>query len=231
MTRLTAFNVGDLVHCIKRGAFGNVIFREESDYWRFVRLLYLCNEEFHDANLYKTEKTLKIFERPAHWPAREPLVDIIAWVAMPNHFHLLLREKKEGGVGKFMQRLCSSITNGFNVKYENRGTIFQGKYRPVIVTNEQHLEHLIPYIVSKNTLELYPEGGLRSAMQDLPTAWQWAKEYRFSSLLSCIDTFPGTSPIISQTALVDLGYPKSEADMRKLSRECIELNLSKHFGD
>ncbi|PJC56119.1 hypothetical protein CO026_02030 [Candidatus Kaiserbacteria bacterium CG_4_9_14_0_2_um_filter_41_32] len=231
MTRFTSFNVGDLVHCIKRGAFGNIIFREESDYWRFVRLLYLCNDEFQDTNLNKAEKTLQLFERPPHWPERKPLVDIVSWVAMPNHFHILLHEKREGGVGKFMQRLCSSITNGFNVKYNNQGTVFQGKYKPVVVTNELHLEHLIPYIVSKNTLELYSEDGLSGALENFDDAWRWVKEYKFSSLLSCIDTYPGTSPIISKQVLRDLGYPKSEPVFKQLSIECIELNLTKHFGE
>jgi hypothetical protein len=78
MARVTTFAVGDIVHCVKRGAFGNVIFRDQSDYWRFVRLLYLCNDEFKDPNLVKQEKTLQLFERPAHWPAQEPLVDILS---------------------------------------------------------------------------------------------------------------------------------------------------------
>ncbi len=231
MTRLTSFNVGDLVHCIKRGAFGAPIFRDESDYWRFIRLLYLCNDQFQDHNVVKLEKTLKMFERPQHWPPHEPLVDVVAWVAMPNHFHLLLQERTEGGVGKFMQRLCSSVTNGFNHKYQNSGTIFQGKYKPVLVTNEIHLHHLVPYIVSKNTLELYPAEGLVGAMKQFDQAWKWAKAYKFSSLQSCIQVSGTISPIISPAALANLGYPMQEGDFKQLSRECIELNLTKHFGE
>jgi putative transposase len=91
---------------------------------------------------------------------------------MPNHFHLLLREKKIGGIGKFMQRLGGSITMGFNMKYKNQGSIFQAKYKPILVLNDSHLYHLVPYINVKNVMELYPEGGLNRAFSEFDNAWE-----------------------------------------------------------
>lgn len=225
MTRFTAFSVGDFVHCIKRGAFGNEIFRDTSDYWRFVRLLYLCNDEFQDHNFTKLEKTLQIFERPPHWPVRQPLVDIISWCAMPNHFHLLLRQRREGGVSKFMQRLCSSITNGYNLKYENQGSIFQAKYKPVLVLGDAHMYQLVPYINVKNVMELYPDGGLEGAFSNFDTAWEWAKENQFSSIKTFM--FGASSPILSMNIINDLGYPKTEQEFKRQSHECISYTLTK----
>ena len=36
---------------------------------------------------------------------RETLVDIGAYCLMPNHFHLLVREKNNGGISAFMKNL------------------------------------------------------------------------------------------------------------------------------
>ena len=225
MARVTKFEVGDLVHCIKRGAFGHEIFHDQSDYWRFVRLLYLCNDEFQDTNLNKAEKTLKLFERPPHWPERKPLVDIMSWCAMPNHFHILLREKQVGGIGKFMQRLGGSITMTFNTKYQNQGSIFQSKYKPVLIIDDTHLYHLLPYINIKNVMELYPVGGLKGAFNDFDTAWEWAKNYQFSSLKTFALGTP--SPILSMEAIQYFNYPKPETEFKQQSQECINLNLNK----
>ncbi len=196
MSRITDFAVGDYIHCIKRGAFGVEIFRDKSDYYRFMRLLYLCNDEYIDKNFGKLESTLKMFERPTHWPSRDPLVEVISWVAMPNHFHILLREVKKGGVGKFMQRVSGSITLGYNRRYDNKGTIFQGQYKPVVVEDSDHLTNLIHYINVKNVCELYPHGGISGAIKNFDHAFSWALEYPFSSLKSVV--YDLTSPILAQ---------------------------------
>lgn len=125
MPRFVSYDEGALVHCIHRGVMGTDIFRDDNDKWRFIRLLYLLNDTYIDNHLSRTESTLKLFERPDTWPERDPLVEVLAFVVMPNHFHLLLREKKKGSIGKFMQRLSGSITLGFNKKYNSVGTIFQ----------------------------------------------------------------------------------------------------------
>ena len=103
--------------------------RDKKDQWRFIRLLYHMNDVFKDDFWERETAELGLFGRPSHWPEREPLVDILAWVLMPNHFHLIIRETKEGGVAKFMQKLSNSMSSHFNKKYEEKGSIFQGAYK------------------------------------------------------------------------------------------------------
>lgn len=100
---------------------------------------------------------------------------------MSNHFHLLLKEVGEGGVAKFMQRLCGSMSMHFNVKYEEKGSLFQGAYKGRTITSDQHLRQIIPYIMIKNVFERYP-GGYKKALKEFNRAYQWAESYPFSSL-------------------------------------------------
>lgn len=232
--RITSYKDDEIVHCIHRGVMGVKIFRDESDYWRFLRLAYLCNDQYRDTNLGRTEQTLEVFERPSHWPDREPLVDILSFVVMPNHFHLLLRQRSEGGIGKFIQRLAGSVTMGFNKKYKNKGTIFQSKYKPVIVTEDHHLSRLISYINIKNVCELYPDGGLAGAVNDFDAAYQWAKEYKFSSMKNWTEEL--SSPLLDMVEISAskngqgvVPFYSSENDFKEVSRQMVVATYQKQL--
>lgn len=157
------------------------IVRDAADRNRFAKLLFYLNDTFYDSNWQKATISRNSFERPAEWPEREPLVRILAWTLMPNHFHLLLEEIREGGISKLMQRVCGSMSAHFNAKYRERGSIFQGAYRSRTVSEDTHLRYLAFYVQVKNVLELYP-GGLKRALGKFDDAWEWATRYKFSSL-------------------------------------------------
>jgi len=60
--------------------------------------------------------------------------------------------------------------------------LFQGAFRSVTVTSDRQLQRLAIYVMVKNTLEMYPEGGLKEALKDLDNVWEWAVRYPYSSL-------------------------------------------------
>lgn len=223
--RVEPYGVGSIVHVIKRGARGMDIVHDEADRWRFVRLLYLLNDTYQprnnarvcksdlhnqtldnvasdDASQTCTSAPASFFERPDHWPEREPLVSVLGWTLMPNHLHLLLRENREGGISKFTQRLFGSMSNAHNKKYEEKGSIFQGAFRGKTVDTDEYLRYVLAYIVVKNVFELYP-GGLASAMNDFDKAWKWAGTYPFSSFRTAVHG--DLSPIIDHSAFAQLG--------------------------
>lgn len=179
--RIEPYTIGSIVHALKRGARGMDIVLDDADKWRFMKSLFILNDVYSNENWHRLTAKLSLFERPKDWPEREPLVRILAWVLMPNHFHLLLQEKSERGISKFMQRLCGSMSMCFNVKYDGKGSIFQGAYKAKLVDGDSYLRYLPFYIQVKNVLELYP-GGLRAAIENFDEAWDWALKYEFSSL-------------------------------------------------
>ncbi len=179
--RIEPYSIGSVIHVVKRGARGMDIVSDDADKWRFVKSLFILNDAYCNHDWHRETADLPLFQRPDHWPEKDPLTKILAWVLMPNHFHLLLQEKIEGGSAKFMQRLCGSMSLCFNLKYESSGSIFQGAYKSKTVDKDSYLRHLAFYIQVKNVLELYP-GGLVAALKDFDKAWDWALKYPFSSL-------------------------------------------------
>lgn len=201
--RVEPYSIDSYLHIMKRGARGMEIVRNNKDYLRFIRLLYYLNDEFQSDNWERNIDNLAPFERPVEWPERSPLVRIAAWTLMPNHFHLCLQEIRSGGISKFMQRLCGSMSAHFNAKYREKGSIFQGAFRSRTINDNSYLRHLAPYIMVKNVFELYPEGGLTGAIKKFEDAWRWAVEdYPFSSLSVYAKGL--NSPIIERNIFHDI---------------------------
>lgn len=216
--RVEPYTVNSYLHVVKRGARGMEIVRNDSDRWRFVKLLYYLNDEFQVDNWERCLDDLAMFERPKEWPERRPLVCVSAWTLLPNHFHLCLQEIHAGGVSKFMQRLCGSMSANFNAKYNEKGSIFQGAFKSRTVGDDNYLRYLAPYIMVKNVFELYPRGGLKASVKNFDDAWRWAtQEYRFSSLP--VYANEKDSPIVDRNILHDIF--ETPAVFKKRAREMV----------
>ena len=101
MERGHIISEGEYYHLYNRGVEKRNIFLTQEDRNRFKRLLYVANgtENFVFRDIEK--KSLKDIDRG------EPLVAIAAWVLMPNHFHILVKEITEDGTAMFMRKLCT----------------------------------------------------------------------------------------------------------------------------
>ena len=199
--RVEPYQVGSVVHVVKRGARGGAIVFDNADRWRFTRTLYILNDEYQN-NEWTRYSQSGIFTRPEHWPARDSLVSVLAWVLLDNHFHLLLQVNKDYGLSKFMQRLGGSMTTYANEKYAQTGSLFQGSYRSRTVDNDHYLQYLVLYIAVKNVLEMHPRG-FQYAVENFAESWKWAQTYPFSSFQTLADS--RQSPIIDMEACRALG--------------------------
>lgn len=73
-------------------------------------------------------------------------VDLLVFALMPNHIHLLIKQRTKDAVIKFMQRLSTSYVMYFNKKYKRIGALFQGTYKATLINSELYLLHLSRYI-------------------------------------------------------------------------------------
>ena len=206
------------MHVMKRGGRGLPIVRDHNDRSNFVQSLLYLNDEHRDENWRQALKDTPFPERPPHWPVRKPLVDLWAWTLMPNHFHLIVRERRDGGISKFMQRFCGSLSAYANAKYAEKGSLFQGGYKGRVVSDDADLRWLASYVMVKNTLELYP-GGLVTAAKEFEKAWEWGSWYEFSSMSSYARHI--NSPIVAIYDNPLLDWFKDRKKFKKDSRDMI----------
>lgn len=229
--RKEPFAVGDYVHILKRGAKKLPIIKDTNDRWRFLKILRHLNDEFISEYWEEDVETNKsnagsIFDRPDFWPKEKPLIMILAYTLMPNHFHILAKEIIEGGIARFMQKLGNSMTGHFNLKYKESGTIFQGSYKARRVTSDEYLRYLAVYIMVKNVFELHPNG-MSYAIKNFEKAFDWAVEYQFSSLADYHPSQVRPAGKIIQKEILGQIF-SSPRDFKNFARDCI---LGKVFSE
>jgi len=139
---------GEYYHVYNRGAHKREIFNNPGDYFRFQLMLHLSNTDdrivMRDLlESYKGRSFVEIFEEVE---VSHSLVDVLAYCLMPNHFHLILRQKSKDGISHFMKKLATSYSMYFNTKYECSGTLFQGRFQSKHVADESYFRWLFAYV-------------------------------------------------------------------------------------
>jgi putative transposase len=181
MNRKTVLVPGEFYHVYNRGTDKRKIFLSEKDRERFLALLYLANgtNPVRMDNLRQQGFTLLAL---GELDRGVPLVDIGAYCLMPNHFHLLLQEKEEGGISRFMQKLTTGYTMYFNKRHERSGTLLQGVFKSTHVKDDRQLAYLLSYI-HLNPVKLIEPKWKESGIRDRKGAERFLETYRHSSYL------------------------------------------------
>ncbi len=216
--RIEPYTTGSYLHVLKRGARGIDIVHDESDMWRFLRILFFMNDEHVDFNWSVITKGKGLFYRPDNWPKQKPLVNILCYTLMPNHIHLLLKEIRKGGTSLFMKKIGQSMTEHANLKYKEKGSLFQGAYKSKTIKTDEYLCYVAVYIMVKNVFELYPKNGLIGAQKNFEDAWKWANTYSFSSL-GDYSGMRNISPVIEKEIFKD--FFDTSAKFKSFSRDII----------
>jgi len=189
MRRKFPFVVGKIYHIYNRGVAKCPICYQEADYWRLLQGLCLFNDVKSATNiLWQLEKTrgrltLGVLKNyiVTEDKKRKPLVRILAYCIMPNHYHLLVEEIQEGGISKFMKKLNQGYARYFNNKYQRVGHLWQDKFQNVLVENELYLLYLLVYINVLNPAELIESNWKERGVKNIEKVLEFAEKYQWST--------------------------------------------------
>ncbi|OGF86680.1 hypothetical protein A3B19_00335 [Candidatus Giovannonibacteria bacterium RIFCSPLOWO2_01_FULL_46_32] len=140
---------GEYYHIFNRGVDKRHIFSNDADRWRFLTLLCVLQGEDSFPQIGRIVPFVKSssFDNDIfNGVIKTKYVDLISFCLMPNHFHLKMRELKESGVSKFMQRLLGAYTKYFNIRYGRTGHLFGSRFRAVHIDSNEYLNYLSAYI-------------------------------------------------------------------------------------
>ena len=174
--------IGGIYHTLNRGVDKRKIFMDDKDYLRFIHDLFEFNdvEPPHNVNYFFQKKHMDIARPYMERRPRKLLVDILAFCLMPNHYHLLLKPRSEGGLSKFMKKLNMGYAKYFNERHKRNGTLFEGRYKSGLVKDDSHFIHL-PYYIHLNPLDLkFPKWRDRE-IGNHKEAMKFLENYRWSS--------------------------------------------------
>jgi len=166
-----------IYHIYNRGVDKRDIFNNDNDRRRFLA----CLQYFNDTNQVKNIERLCDIQSSTNNDDRDKLVEILAFVLMPNHYHLLVKPLVEDGVSEFMKKIGIGYTHYFNIKNQRSGTLFQGKYKFVRIESDDQLAY-IPYYIHFNPIELIESEWKEKEVKDKDQALDFLKSYPWSSL-------------------------------------------------
>ncbi len=106
-------------HITSRGDGRRKIYGSESDYNKFLEYLLKAKERYQ--------------------------FRFYAYALMPNHFHLLIETLKPN-ISQIMHYIKSSYTTYYNTKRKNVGHLFQGRFKSIVVDQDNYFLLLTRYI-------------------------------------------------------------------------------------
>ena len=222
--RKTDFVEGEYYHLYNRGNSKQKIFLDDKDRERFLKLLYLCNSkqriDFKN-DIVKRKINAWDFEKG------ESIVNIGAWVLMPNHFHLYITPKTEAllpsgsAITDFMHRVLTAYSKYFNAKYQRTGSLFEGKFKSVHISKDTQAKYLFSYI-HLNPLKLidsrWNKNGSKASVLKFT---KFLNSYKWSSYFDYLEIIRPESKIINRIDF--LNYFESKNSFQEEIFEWIKI--------
>lgn len=150
--RKVQFAPGEHYHVYGRGVGKQIIFLDTRDYVRFLFLILYFQSSVVIHNIssivggFIKYKVFRISKKNKEKILKQRIVKLVAFTLMPNHFHLIVLELKDGGISEYMQRVLTSYSKYFNIKYKKSGHVFQGPFQATHIDKDEYLLHLSAYI-------------------------------------------------------------------------------------
>jgi putative transposase len=135
---------GEVFHVLNRAVARLTIFEKPEDYLAFIRAV---------------DETWQIVPLP-----------IFAMVAMPNHWHFVVRPETADQVSEFFRRLTVMHTMRWHAHYKTGGTghLYQGRFKSFPIQSDGHLLTVMRY-VERNPV--------RADFIELAEDWEWGSAH------------------------------------------------------
>jgi len=182
---------GQFYHVFNRGNNRGDIFFERDNYLFFLR-------RFQEYVVGAPD-----FRSLQDFGSLTPHAQVIAYVLMPNHYHVLLKALDDN-LSAAMQKFSISYTKAINERFDRVGSLFQGAFEAKLVDNENYLRHLSRYI------HLNP---VRARLCGLPEQWE------FSSYLEYIGRRCGHDQTSEVSKTSEVSPVSPLADLEPLRRD------------
>jgi putative transposase len=127
------------VHVIQRGNNRVAIFGSVADHQHFLEFL----------------------RRFAH----KHCVHIHGFVLMTTHYHLIVTPMIEQALPRMMKALNSKYVRYFNPRYKRIGTLWNGRYRGLLIEDERYWLTCLRYV---------EQNPVRAAMVATPSEYEWS---------------------------------------------------------
>ena len=139
---------GHVYHVLNRGVRRSLLFKTPCDYREFQGLMGRAAERLS--------------------------MRMLAYVLMPNHWHLVLWPERDGAVSAYMKWLAGTHACHFNQRNGHTGAVYQSRFRSVPVYDAIQLLRVLRYV------EANP---VRARLVARADCWDWSSASPSSRVL------------------------------------------------
>ena len=121
--------------------------------------------------IFEKTQDCAAFERVMCDAAQHVDMRMPAYCLMPNHWHLVLRPRADGDLGRYMQRVTVTHVRRWHEHRRSVGVghLYQGTYKSFPVQRDDHFLTVCRYV---------ERNALRSGLVERAEAWRWCSLWR-----------------------------------------------------
>jgi putative transposase len=203
--------------------FGAPVFRESKNAERLMQAFLLANSTRSSEAFQSLRNNENTSPKQSVEIAKsgEKLTDILCYVIMPDHYHLLLRERVENGISRFIHKCNISIAKYINIKNSRRGPLFENRFNAKHINTNNYLLHLSLYIHLNPLDFLIGREWRENKLKDWPLAKKKLFAYPWSSIKAFVQK-DWNDPIISGIKILKQQF-NSPLDYENFLKEWAEI--------
>ena len=187
--RKEQFENDEIYHITIRRVANFLLFEDVDDYYRGIFSIYEFNTSAYVTIRERRriraqiKKSIQDNSTPsAVIDSRDKLVEVLAFCLMPNHVHLLVKQLKDKGISKFMQKFGGGYASYFREKHPliKRGHFFSSTFNAVHIKDDNQLKTAFVYIHT-NPIALIEPGWKEKGILNPREAIKFIENYKWSS--------------------------------------------------
>ncbi|KLU05764.1 hypothetical protein RISK_002396 [Rhodopirellula islandica] len=135
-------------------------------------LYHVLNRANRRATIFKKQQDYAAFESILADALSKDDVELFSYCLMPNHWHLVLRPKQDGGMSRFVHWLTLTHTQRYNAHYETvgEGHLYQGRYKSFPIQDDEHFLTVCRYV---------ERNAMTAGYCERPEDWRWGSLARW----------------------------------------------------
>ncbi len=177
--RKEIFSTDNIYHIYNRGVDKRNIFLDDDDYRRFLDFVRVYR--FQDLRFRSLQKKkLARLSLASLNETAQPMVEVLAYILVGNHFHFIVKQLMDNGISSFMHKLGTLYTMCFNEKYKRTGRLFENPFKAISVPEDTYLFYLSFYI-HLHPAELVAPKWKKGKIKNWKEIIEAIEEYKWSS--------------------------------------------------
>lgn len=137
----------EIYHVFNRTIGKEIIFQSNRHIYKFLEIInyYRFKQSFSLSKYLTLDNRVKeeIIDMRKN---KSPLVEVLSYSLMPNHFHFLLKQIQDKGISHFISNIQNSFAKYYNLKFTRVGGLFQSSFKSKRIKSFEELIHVSRYI-------------------------------------------------------------------------------------